>query len=270
MGGHPDVNFIEELVKREAGIVLPPDKGYLLETRLLPVAYKHGLDGLPAMASRLRAANDPELLREVVEAMAAGDTCFFRDYTPFEKFRTEILPGMIMTRAGMKRLRIWSAACATGQEPYSIAMLLLESGLVLSDWKIEVLATDISQEAIGYARAAAYTQLEVQRGLPARYLVRYFAQEGQRWRLQPEVAERVQFSPLNLVSGFGEISACDIILCRYALQNFDAPMQAKVLKSLKAALAPDGVLFLGLGEDPLGLFTPIDPALGIFGNQNTP
>src|SRR5262249_35757330 len=126
MSGNPEVSFIEEIVKREAGIVLAPDKGYLLETRLLPVAYKHGLDGLPAIALRLKSANDPELLREVVEAMAAGETAFFRDYAPFEKFRAEILPGMIMARAETKALRIWCAACATGQEPYSIAMMLLD------------------------------------------------------------------------------------------------------------------------------------------------
>lgn len=266
MGGSPDASFLQEIVKRESGIVLAPDKGYLLETRLLPVAFKHGLDGLTGMALKLKTSNDPELLREVVEAMAASETAFFRDFAAFQRLKNDILPNMIMARAESKKLRLWSAACATGQEPYSLAMLLLESGLILSDWTIEILATDISQEALGVARSGVYTQLDVQRGLPVHCLVKYFSQDGARWVVNPAVREMVRFSPVNLVAGFGNIPPCDIVLCRYALSNFDDPTQEKVLKSLKPALQPDGVLFLGLGESPRGYFRDIDAAHGIYGN----
>jgi chemotaxis protein methyltransferase CheR len=266
MGSSSEAAFLQEIVKRESGIVLAPDKGYLLETRLLPVAFKHGLDGLSGMALKLKSSNDPELLREMVEAMAASETAFFRDYAPFQKVQENILPNMIMARAEQKKLRIWSAACATGQEPYSIAMLLLESGLVLTDWTIEIIATDISQEALSFARAGIYTQLDVQRGLPARYLVKYFTQDGPKWQVGETVRDMVRFAPVNLVAGFGDMEPCDIVLCRYALSNFEPPTQLKVLQLLKPALASDGVLLLGLGESPQGLFRDIDPAHGIFGN----
>ena len=263
-----DAGIIEDVVKRESGIMIMPGKGYLLETRLLPVAFRHGLDGLPALALRLKADNDPELLREVIEAMAASETAFFRDYVPFQRLKDDILPRMIRARAGTKTLRLWSAACATGQEAYSVAMLLRESGLITGDWKVEILATDISQEALAYARAGSYTQLEVQRGLPAHYLLKYFVTDDAKWQVQPDVRAMVRFSHVNLITGFGDIEACDIILCRYALQNFDVPMQAKVLQFLKTALAPDGVLVLGLGETARDAFRSLDPALGLFGNTS--
>lgn len=268
--GNSEAGYLEEIVKRESGIVIAPGKGYLLETRLLPVAFKHGLDGLPGLATRLRAANDPELLREVVEAMAASETAFFRDYVPFQHFKTDVLPKMITARAATKTLRLWSAACASGQEAYSIAMLVREFMPSLSDWKIDILATDISQESLAYARAGVYTQLEVQRGLPAHYLVKYFTQEDGLWQVRPDVREMVRFAPVNLIAGFGNIEPCDIIFCRYALQCFDTAMQMKVLQLLKPALLPGGRLFLGLGETARDVFTPIDPAHGIFGNAGTP
>jgi chemotaxis protein methyltransferase CheR len=264
MGGNPEYKFFEDIVKRESGIVITPEKCYLLETRLLPVAFKHGLDGLSGMALKLKATNDPELLREVVEAMAAGDTSFFRDYTPFQRLQNDILPALIMSRAATKTLRIWSAACATGQEPYSIAMLLQESGLILRDWKIDIVATDISQESLAYARAGAYTQLEVQRGLPVRYLVKYFTQEGSKWFVKPEIRDMVAFSQGNLVTGTGSSGAFDLIFCRNALQNFDTPTQMKVLQSLRSSLRRDGTLFLGASESALGVFNPADEANGIF------
>lgn len=266
MGGSAEALFLQEIVKRESGIVLAADKGYLLETRLLPVAFRHGLDGLTGMVLKLKTSNDPELLREVVEAMAASETAFFRDFQVFQKLRQQVLPSMAKARAGSKKLRIWSAACATGQEPYSVAMLLLESGLILHDWTIEILATDISQEALGFARAGYYTQLDVQRGLPAHYLVKYFGQDGPRWQVNDTVRDTVRFSPVNLVAGFNNIAPCDIVLCRYALSNFDEPTQGKVLQSLKTALQPDGALFLGLGESARGVFKDLDPAHGLFGN----
>lgn len=265
IGSNPEQNFFEDILKRESGLVLTPERGYLLETRLLPVAFRHGLDGLSGMALKLKATNDPELLREVVEAMALGDTAFFRDYAAFQKLQHDILPRLIMARAATKTLRIWSAACGSGQEPYSVAMLLLESGLILQDWKIDIDATDISQEALTHARGGTYTQLEVQRGLPAKYLVKYFTQDGPKWHIKPEVRDMVRFSPGNLIVSAGSTGACDLILCRNVLQNFDTAMQMKVLQSLKSSLRRDGVLMLGLGETALGVFKPVDEVNGIFG-----
>lgn len=267
--GSAEASYLEEIVKRESGIVIARDKGYLLETRLLPVAFRHGLDGLAAMAVKLQATNDRDLLREVVEAMAASETAFFRDYVPFQKLKHEILPKLLRARAGDKTLRIWSAGCGTGQEPYSVAMLLQESGLPLKDWKIEILAADISQEALAYALTASYTQLEVQRGLPAHCLVKYFAQgEDQRWLVAPQVKDMVQFSQLNLVAGPAPVAGCDLILCRYVLPHFEPPTQQAVLRFLRPALRDDGVLMLGLNESVTNIFGVIDAAAGIFGAAN--
>ncbi|MEZ0224340.1 MAG: protein-glutamate O-methyltransferase CheR [Alphaproteobacteria bacterium] len=265
IGTSPEQNFFEDILKRESGLVLTPERGYLLETRLLPVAFKHGLDGLSGMALKLKATNDPELLREVVEAMALGDTSFFRDFTPFKRLQEDILPRLIMARAATKTLRIWSAACGSGQEAYSIAMLLLDSGLILQDWKIDIDASDISQEALIHARGGTYTQLDVQRGLPAKYLVKFFTQDGSKWHIKPEVRDMVSFSPGNLIVSAGLTGACDVILCRNVLQNFDTSMQMKVLQSLKSSLRRDGVLMLGIGEGALGVFKPVDAVNGIFG-----
>jgi chemotaxis protein methyltransferase CheR len=265
IGSNPEQVFFEDILKRESGLVLTPERGYLLETRLLPVAYRHGLDGLSGMALKLKATNDPELLREVIEAMASGDTAFFRDFTPFKRLQEDILPKIIMARASTKTLRIWSAACGSGQEPYSIAMLLLESGLILNEWTIDIDATDISQEALTQARGGVYTQLDVQRGLPARYLVKYFTQDGPKWHIRPEVRDMVRFSPGNLIVSAGSTGACDVILCRNVLQNFDTAMQMKVLQSLKSSLRRDGVLMLGVDEGALGVFKPVDEVNGIFG-----
>lgn len=258
--------FFEEMLKRESGLVITPDKIYLLEARLIPVASKHGIDGVEGIASRLQQANDPVLMREVVEAMATGETSFFRDTAPFDRLKNNILPVLLKERQASRTLRILSAACSTGQEPYSIAMLLKDEPS-LTGWKCDILAVDFSSEALDYAATAAYSQFEVQRGLPVRQLVRHFTQDGDKWRLKPEVRDMVRFQQANLLADPAGLGVFDVIFCRNVLIYFDVPTKAKVLQNLRTILRQDGALFLGGTETVLGVtevFKPVDNMPGIF------
>jgi chemotaxis protein methyltransferase CheR len=258
--------FFEEMLKRESGLIITPDKVYLLESRLLPIASRHGIAGVAGIAARLQQANDPVLLREVVEAMATGETSFFRDIAPFDNLRKFILPPLMKARAESRTLRILSAACSTGQEPYSLAMLVKEEPALLG-WKCDILAADLSHEALEYAGNAAYSQFEVQRGLPVRLLVKYFTQDGEKWRLAPAVREMVRFQPLNLLAEPQSLGVFDIVFCRNVLIYFDVPTKAKVLQHLRSVLRQDGALFLGGTETVLGItdaFKPVDNMPGVF------
>lgn len=258
--------FFEEMLKRESGLIITPDKIYLLESRLIPVASRHGIEGVNGIAARLQQANDPVLLREVVEAMATGETSFFRDSTPFERLKNNILPPLLKERQASRTLRILSAACSTGQEPYSIAMLLKDEPALLG-WKCDILAVDFSTEALEYASTAAYSQFEVQRGLPVRQLVRHFTQDGDKWRLKPDVREMVRFQQANLLAEPSGLGVFDVIFCRNALIYFDVPTKAKVLQHLRGILRQDGALMLGGTETVLGVtdvFKPVDAMPGLF------
>jgi chemotaxis protein methyltransferase CheR len=258
--------FFEEMLKRESGLIITPDKIYLLEARLIPVASKHGIEGVAGIASRLQQANDPVLLREVVEAMVTGETSFFRDNAPFENLRKSILPPVMKARAASRTLRILSAACSTGQEPYSLAIMLKEDPAFLG-WKCDIVAADLSQEALEYASNAAYSQFEVQRGLPVRLLVKYFTQDGEKWRLAPAVRDMVRFQPINLLAEPQSLGVFDIVFCRNVLIYFDVPTKAKVLQHLRSVLRQDGALFLGGTETVLGVtdtLKPVDKMPGVF------
>lgn len=260
-----DFRFMEDLLRRESGLNLTPEKSYLLETRLPPVAAAYGIEGLDRLIDVLRA-ND-RLQRAVVEAMTTNETSFFRDVTPFTHLRERLLPYYAAARAKQKYLRIWSAACATGQEPYSIAMQLRESAALFEGWKNEIFASDLSEETIARARTGIYSQFDVQRGLPVRLLVKYFTRDHEKWRLCDAVRDMVSFRPVNLLAVPQGLGLFDIIFCRNVLMYFGMAEKTRALQALHAAMRVDSVLLLG-GAEAMpavpGLFRPLAGASGVF------
>lgn len=251
--GPDGYEYLRRLLHERSGLALLGDKQYLIESRLMPVARRHGHAGL---AELVRAARNPgsELLRtDIVEAMTTNETFFFRDKTPFEHFTDTMLPQLIKARSNRRRLRIWCAAASTGQEPFSLAMLLDENANKLAGWKVEIVATDISNEVLDKAKAGLYTQFEVQRGLPINLLMKYFKQVGDMWQIVPAIRQMVQFKPFNLLDDMAHLGGFDIIYCRNVLIYFDAETKADVLSRMADILAPDGYLLLGAAETILGV-----------------
>lgn len=262
-----DFELFQTLLKQRSGLVVTRDKAYLLESRLMPVARKHGKNGLEELAGLVRSKRDEGVLRDITEAMTTNESSFFRDQRPFDQFRQEILPNLLKTRAGAKRLRIWSAACSYGQEAYSLAMILKEEQAKLAGWSVDIVGTDISNEVLNRAKAGAFTQFEVQRGLPITLLVKYFAQQGDKWVLKPEVRNMVSFRFLNLLEPLTGLGNFDVVFCRNVLIYFDQPTKAKVLEAIAKIMQPDGVLFLGGAETVLGItsrFKPLEGQRGIY------
>jgi chemotaxis protein methyltransferase CheR len=256
----PDVfALLSTLVRERSGLVLTPDKSYLLESRLLPVARKWEQKSVAELAALLRSKPDPKLIRDIVEAMTTNESFFFRDIKPFDQFKSLVLPHLLKKRAAAKSIRIWSAACSSGQEPYSLAMILNEHKLQLSGWKVEIVATDLSTEILDKARAGQYSQFEVQRGLPIQLLVKYFKQEGDRWQVDAAIRAMVSYRPFNLLDDLGSLGRFDVIFCRNVLIYFDQPTKAKVLDAMSRQLAPDGHLYLGGAETVLGITDKLQP-----------
>jgi len=248
-----DFAFLARLIKERSGLVVTMEKSYLLESRLLPVAARHGHASITVMAAALRRGHHAALMRDMIEAMTTNESFFFRDIKPFEQFRGIVLPELLRARAATRRLRIWSAACAAGQEPYSLAMILADEAERLASWQVTLLASDISREVVARAEAASYSQFEVGRGLPLKYLVRCFDPEGERWQLKPELRRMVQFRVVNLLDDLGPLGRFDAIFCRNVLIYFDAPTKAAILERLAAMLPPDGFLSLGGAETTIGV-----------------
>ena len=210
---------------------------------------------------------DTKLATNVVEAMTTNETFFFRDKVPFDHLRDTILPGLIQARAARKSLRIWSAASSTGQEPYSIAMCLKEKGASLAGWRIEIVATDLSQEVLEKSKAGVYSQFEVQRGLPIQLLVKYFTQSGDIWQLNADVRSMMQFRQLNLLQDFSHLGAFDVIFCRNVLIYFDQDTKAVIFDRLAKSLEADGTLLLGAAESVVGItdaFRPVADRRGLY------
>ena len=248
-----DFEFLRRLLRVRSGLALAPEKYYLVENRLMPVARKAGLDTLEALVARLRRPDGEVLAAEVVEAMATKETFFFRDRTPFLHIRDTVMPALLSARATRRQIRIWCAACSTGQEAYSLAMTLKEMESALKGWRVEILATDLSGEALARAAAGAYSQFEVQRGLPIQHLVRHFVQDGETWRVSPALRTMVRFQQHNLLGSFAPLGTFDLILCRNVLIYFDTAAKQEVLRRLAEACAPDGFLLLGGAETVIGL-----------------
>lgn len=262
-----DFDFIAKLLKERSGLLLGRDKVYLLESRLTPIARRRGLESLGDLITFLRRERDEALVRQVVEAMTTNESFFFRDNTPFNLFRDQVLPRLREVNATSRRVRIWCAAASTGQEPYSLAILLKELEAQWAGWQFEILGTDISTQVLDKARAGIYSQFEIQRGLPIRMVMKYFTQEGEAWQLAKPVRDMVTFREYNLLDGFRSLGLFDVIYCRNVLIYFDQDTKADVLNRLAEIMPPHGVLFLGAAETVLGLtdrFRPVPEHRGMY------
>jgi chemotaxis protein methyltransferase CheR len=261
-----DYEYLRKFLKERSGLDLSPDKQYLVESRLLPLARKASLPGIPDLVLKIRNG-DGRLATDVVEAMTTNETFFFRDKIPFDHLRDSIMPGLIQARAARRSLRIWSAASSTGQEPYSIAMCLKEMGAALAGWRIEIVATDLSNDVLDKAKAGIYSQFEVQRGLPIQLLVKFFAQVGDAWQIVPEIRAMVKFRPLNLLNDFSALGTFDLVFCRNVLIYFDQETKVGVLNRIARQMPADGFLVLGAAETVVGLtdaFKPMNDKRGLY------
>jgi chemotaxis protein methyltransferase CheR len=261
-----DYDFLRKLLKERSGLDLSTDKQYLVESRLMPLARKAGLAGIPELVQKMKGGAEP-LTVDVVEAMTTNETFFFRDKIPFDHLRDTILPMLLASRAGRKTLRIWSAACSTGQEPYSIAMCLKEKGAALQGWRIEIVGTDLSQEVLEKSKAGIYSQFEVQRGLPIQLLVKYFTQNGELWQISPEIRGMVQHKQLNLLQDFAHLGKFDVIFCRNVLIYFDQSTKINIFERMSRLIEPDGMLMLGAAESVVGItdaFRPYPDKRGLY------
>jgi chemotaxis protein methyltransferase CheR len=253
-----DYEYLRKLLKERSGLDLSVDKQYLVESRLVPLARRSSLPGIPELVQKMKGGADA-LTAEVVEAMTTNETFFFRDKIPFDHMKEAVIPALVQARAARRSLRIWCAASSTGQEPYSIAMCLKESGSALSGWRTEIIATDLSQAVLEKSKAGIFSQFEVQRGLPIQLLVKYFTQTGELWQLNSEIRAMVQHRQLNLLQDFSHLGTFDVIFCRNVLIYFDQETKAKIFDRLSRMLEPDGVLALGAAESVVGITSTFKP-----------
>lgn len=261
-----DYEYLRKILKDRSGLVLSADKQYLVESRLMPLARKAGMAGISDLVQKMKSGAE-QITVDVVEAMTTNETFFFRDKLPFDHFRETIMPALLKARAGRRSLRIWSAACSTGQEPYSLAMCLKEMAPQIAGWRIEIIATDLSQEVLEKSKAGIFSQFEVQRGLPIQMLVKNFTQVGELWQISPEIRAMVQFRPLNLLQDFAGLGTFDIVFCRNVLIYFDQEAKIGVFNRMLKSMEPDGFLVLGAAETVVGLtdaFKPIPDKRGLY------
>jgi len=266
-------DYLRDLLKERTGLVVTPDKMYLVETRLMPVARRVGYMSIEDMLIALQKRHDEKLIVEVTEAMNTHESLFFRDQDPFDLFEKVILPKLLESRASQKRFRIWCAACSSGQEPYSLSMLLDQHAAKLTGWRTEIIATDISHSVLDRAREGLYSQFEVQRGLPVQLMIKYFSQEGEYWRLKPDIRKKVTFRHFNLLDDPKGLGKFDLIFCRNVLIYFDVDTKKKVLRSVRDVLRDDGVLFLGSAESTMGLsedLWPVEAGRGVYKHTKSP
>jgi chemotaxis protein methyltransferase CheR len=243
--------FLQEHVYSQAGIVLEEDKHYLFESRLTPIVRQLGLDSINDLCALLQATRETEVGRRVVEAMTTNETYFFRDPAHYEAIRTVLLPRLKDGRRDTKKLRFWSAAASTGQEAYSLAMLLLENGL--SDWNIQILGTDFSSQVLERARSGKFQQIEVNRGLPAALLVKHFRRSGVDWQLSEQVRRMARFEMIDLRKSMRALGPFDLVFCRNVMIYFDARTKKEILKELHGTLFRGGWLLLGGAETAFGV-----------------
>ena len=248
-----DYDFLRKALKQRSGLVLSADKQYLVESRLLPIARKAGFGNLGELVAALKRGDTDALMTTVVEAMTTNETFFFRDKTPFENFRSAVLPALLGSRRASRTIRIWCAAASTGQEPYSLAMALKEVEGSVAGWRIEIIATDLASGVLAKAQAGIYSQFEVQRGLPIQLLIKYFAKVGDMWQIAPEIRAMVKFKQLNLLADFSALGTFDLIVCRNVLIYFDQETKIGLLNRLGRITASDGYLVLGAAETVVGL-----------------
>lgn len=256
-----DFAFVAREVKARTGLVLTEEKAYLLETRLAPVARKEGMSSVAELATAARLRRDERLIWHIADSLLTCETHFFRDRRPFALLREQLLPEL--AQAG-RAIRIWCAGASTGQEPFSIAMMLDDLRAEGRGLDAEIVATDISERVLEKARSGLYSQFEVQRGLPVRTLIRHFEKVGDLWRIADRIRAMVRFQRFNLLDDLRPLGAFDIILCRNVISYFDGPARSDVLQRLAAQLKPDGTLILGAGESTVGVSDAFAPEGGFY------
>ncbi len=262
-----DYEFLRKLLKERSGLDLSSDKQYLVESRLVPLARKAGLPGISELAQKMKAGGAEPLVAEVVEAMTTNETFFFRDKMPFDHLKDTMLPAILQARSARRSLRIWCAASSTGQEPYSIGMCLKGLGPALAGWKVDIVATDLSQGVLEKSRAGIFSQFEVQRGLPIQLLVQHFTQVGDMWQLNADIRSMVQHRQLNLLQDFSHLGTFDIIFCRNVLIYFDQDTKTGIFERLARVIEPDGFMVLGAAESVVGIsdaFKPYPDRRGLY------
>ncbi|RBY92735.1 protein-glutamate O-methyltransferase CheR [Blastococcus sp. TF02A-30] len=245
-------DWVRQLVHRESAIVLQPGKEYLVEARLLPIARQAGVPDVSQFVEKVRTRPDPDSTRRIVEALTTNETSWFRDGDPFTALTSTVLPALLADRGPNERLHIWSAACSSGQEAYTIAMLL-EDALPNAASRVSITATDISREMVERTRAGRFSQLEVNRGLPAPMLVRHFTRAGSEWEVAPALRRMVTASECNLAAPFPRMGPFDVVYLRNVLIYFDLPTKQAILRRVRDVMRPDGWLFLGAAETTLGV-----------------
>lgn len=268
-----DLDLAASIVKQRSGLVLTADKEYLLESRLSPLARKEGFASLDAMFAALRAKRDEDLMWKVTEALTTNETFFFRDKTPFDNLAKKVLPALAEARPNGGPLRIWSAACSSGQEPYSIAMVLDQHRELVRRFRVEIIATDICNKVLEKAQAGLFSQFEVQRGLPVKLMVQHFKKSGDMWRVNPALQSQIQFRRFNLLDDFRALGRFDIVFCRNVLIYFDQNNKADILRRITQQAQNDAFLMLGASETVLGTndeFSPVDGFRGLYQRQIAP
>jgi chemotaxis protein methyltransferase CheR len=245
-------DWVRDLVRKESAIVLQPGKEYLVEARLLPVARSMGLPDVGKLVDSVRSRPDPDSMRRIVEALTTNETSWFRDGDPFTALTGTVLPELLAARGPNERLQIWSAACSSGQEPYTIAMLL-EDALPNASSRVSITATDLSREMVERTRAGRFSQLEVNRGLPAPMLVRHFTRVGTEWEVSADLRRMVTATECNLAAPLPRMGPFDVVYLRNVLIYFDLPTKQSILRGVRELMRPDGWLFLGAAETTLGV-----------------
>ncbi|MDX1974563.1 MAG: protein-glutamate O-methyltransferase CheR [Rickettsiales bacterium] len=263
-----EFQFLVALLKQRSGLMLTDDKTYLIESRLLPIARNQGVADISALCELLRKSPREELLIEVTEAMTTNESSFFRDIKPYDSLRKLVFPRIMEANQASKKMRIWSAACSTGQEPYSISICIQEDQAKMPGWTFDIIGTDIAQKVIEKAQRGIYSQFEAQRGLPIQLLIKYFMQQPDTsWQLKDMVRSMVQYRTFNLLNSYSALGMFDIIFCRNVLIYFDEGSRAQVTEKMARSLNPKGVLILGSTEtliDPNGYFKPLPDFYGAY------
>lgn len=247
-----DLKSVAQFVENRSAILCPEDKYYLFEARLRPVLRKHEVADLSSLAALLRSGPPPPLADAVIEAMTTNETSWFRDVHPFDAIKSGIVPELVSSRANTRKLSIWSAACSTGQEIYSLAMMLDLQFPELAGWELALHGTDINLEVLAQARSARYSALEVNRGLPAQYLARYMERDGASYVLAERIRSAATFNQLNFVGAWPIMPRFDLVLCRNVLIYFDIDVRARIVRKIRDTLAPGGYLVLGSSETSIG------------------
>ncbi|MDO8839224.1 MAG: CheR family methyltransferase [Parvibaculum sp.] len=265
-----EFDYLKTMLYERSGLVVTPEKGYLIESRLMPIARHRGIENVGRLIEEIRRTRDETALAQIVDAMTTNETLFFRDGWPFERLRSNLLPEIMEKTKASRRIRIWSAACSSGQEPYSLAMIMAELGSALAGWQVEIVATDISDEMLARAQTGRYSVFEVSRGLSEPLLQKYFEPEKDGWRAKDSLRSMISFRRYNLLddpaaNGLGPF---DIIFCRNVLIYFDETTRRRVFSGLAKVMRPWGYLCLGGAETVVGIsdaFQVLTGERGLFG-----